>query len=144
MISFEYFRRASLSEGKLLFCFFRINNYTPKLGKELTHEAIDDAFAVWARHSPLKFRKVSIYDNPDIITFFAEGFHNDNTPFDGPGGFLAHAYYPGLGIGGDTHFDGAEEWTLHKEPYQGGTIIYCTRILPNLKYNIWIKLHSIS
>ena len=95
-----------------------------------THEAIDRAFAVWARHSPLKFKKVSIYDNPDIVLFFAEGFHNDNTPFDGPGGFLAHAFYPGSGIGGDTHFDGAEKWTLHSKPYDG--ILMFAIILENL------------
>ncbi|XP_076818917.1 matrix metalloproteinase-14-like isoform X1 [Clavelina lepadiformis] len=101
---------------------YSINNVTPKLGKKLTHEAIDQAFAVWSKHIPIEFDKVSPSDKPDIVTFFADGYHDDNTAFDGPGGYLAHAYYPGPGIGGDTHFDSSEPWTLHKPPYEGNDL----------------------
>uniref|UniRef100_A0A9J7ZZW0 Collagenase 3 n=1 Tax=Cyprinus carpio carpio TaxID=630221 RepID=A0A9J7ZZW0_CYPCA len=89
---------------------FRILNYTPDLRKADVDKAVRNAFNVWSRVTPLRFKK--LYEgNADIMISFGAKEHGDFNPFDGPEGLLAHAYPPGNGIGGDTHFDEDETWT---------------------------------
>jgi len=64
---------------------------------------------MWSQVSALTFSETS--GEPDIWIQFAARSHGDNNPFDGRGNTLAHAYFPGRGIGGDAHFDEDEHWT---------------------------------
>ncbi|XP_059191509.1 matrix metalloproteinase-15 [Centropristis striata] len=99
------------------------------LGEEQTYGAIRKAFAAWRRVTPLTFEELPAENNisinssqaqlADILLLFASGFHGDMSLFDGEGGSLAHAYYPGPGIGGDTHFDADEPWTLDNQNPEG-------------------------
>lgn len=78
---------------------YRIENYTPDLPRAAVDQAIENAFQLWSNVTPLTFTKVS-EGQADIMISFVRGDHRDNSPFDGPGGNLAHAFQPGPGIGG--------------------------------------------
>nr|BAE42198.1 unnamed protein product [Mus musculus] len=89
---------------------YRIYNYTPDMKREDVDYIFQKAFQVWSDVTPLRFRKLH-KDEADIMILFAFGANGDFNYFDGKGGTLAHAFYPGPGIQGDAHFDEAETWT---------------------------------
>ncbi|XP_029008945.1 matrix metalloproteinase-15-like [Betta splendens] len=103
-------------------------NLPSSLDEERIRGAIRRAFSVWRRVIPLTFEELPVEniitngsqtELTDILILFASGFHGDMSLFDGEGGSLAHAYYPGPGIGGDTHFDADEPWTLENQNQEG-------------------------
>jgi hypothetical protein len=100
-------------------------NFTPDVADASIVVAIEQAFALWAAHTPLRFSRVSLTAGPEIIIQFVAGDHGDGSPFDGPSGVLAHAFFPAVPpapptpIMGDAHFDEAETWTVAVPPGAG-------------------------
>ncbi|XP_054749393.2 macrophage metalloelastase-like [Lytechinus pictus] len=93
-----------------------IKNYTPDVAKATTIRVLTSAFQVWGDVARLDFAPTR-FPKADIIVLFARANHGDGYAFDGPGGTLAHAYFPGEGIGGDVHFD--EDETFSDKTRQG-------------------------
>ncbi|KAM6155659.1 matrix metalloproteinase-25 [Rhynchocyon petersi] len=79
------------------------------------------ALDVWGTESGLRFQELgSQGPDPDILIDFARAYHQDSYPFDGLGGTLAHAFFPGEHpISGDTHFDDEEAWTFGSKDGEG-------------------------
>ncbi|XP_075905857.1 matrix metalloproteinase-20 [Nelusetta ayraudi] len=89
---------------------YSIGRYTRDLPRGTVDSLLESAFGVWARASRLTFVRTNSR-SADIVVEFVTSDHGDLYPFDGPRGTLAHAFGPGLGVGGDTHFDDDERWT---------------------------------
>lgn len=94
---------------------------------------IGKALKVWSDASKLRFNEIQSSGNrpdgaPDIAVSFARLEHGDGYSFDGPGTILAHAFFPGDGMGGDAHFDADENWiTGTPGPNSNGRWYYSLR-----------------
>ncbi|XP_041749134.2 matrix metalloproteinase-28-like [Coregonus clupeaformis] len=90
---------------------YRVVNWPGHLPRGQVALAARKAFQLWSNVSALTFREV-IQGSADIRLAFYKGEHNDGmgNAFDGPGGALAHAFFP---CRGEAHFDMAERWTLN-------------------------------
>jgi len=99
---------------------YRITKYPSYtyLSKQQVDLEIKKAFKIWSDSSSLRFlrkRTGSVH----IEIRFERKEHGDGDPFDGPGGTLAHAFFPIYG--GDAHFDDQEYWTA--ESYKGTNLL---------------------
>jgi matrix metalloproteinase-14 (membrane-inserted) len=92
---------------------YKISKYPKNLNPREVDKEIHRAFSVWSKYTDLTFTPSK--GNAHIDIRFESGEHGDGDPFDGPGGTLAHAYFPVFG--GDAHFDASEKWTINS--YRG-------------------------
>ncbi|XP_003792956.1 matrix metalloproteinase-17 [Otolemur garnettii] len=89
------------------------------LGRDTVRALMYYALKVWSDITPLNFHEVA-GSAADIQIDFSKADHNDRYPFDGPGGTVAHAFFPGdHHAAGDTHFDDDEAWTFRSSDAHG-------------------------
>merc|ERR1719295_372885 len=90
---------------------YRINRYpsTFRLSKKDVDETVKKAFTMWQEATGLTFERKDS-GSVHIEIRFEKYEHGDGDPFDGPGGTLAHAYFPQFG--GDMHVDDSEHWSV--------------------------------
>ena len=89
---------------------------TEKLPSDAVEAEIVRAFNEWAKYAKLSFTSSKAPGSQTIAVLFASGEHGDGYAFDGPGGVLAHTFYPvpinAEPIAGDMHFDNDDGWKI--------------------------------
>ena len=88
-----------------------------KLEESAIRSEVGRALSEWARYADLAFSAGNDPKGARTIDIkFAHGAHGDDYPFDGPGGVLAHTFYPAPPnsepIAGDMHLDADENWQI--------------------------------
>ena len=76
---------------------FRFKEPTPDLRINEQKDILRKAIRKWDEASTLNIHEADPTvsdDNVDILIRFVNGSHGDPYRFDGPGGTLAHAFYP--------------------------------------------------
>jgi hypothetical protein len=72
------------------------------------------AFGLWSNVARVRPSEVPDGAASNMRQWWGAGDHGDGFPFDGPGGVLAHCFYPppvnAGAIAGDCHYDDAENW----------------------------------
>ncbi|KAM3600255.1 uncharacterized protein V6R79_020125 [Siganus canaliculatus] len=96
---------------------YKIVRFPWQMSEDKVRRVLREAIGVWTAVTPLRFREVTT-EKADIIIDFNRYWHGDNLPFDGPGGILAHAFFPRTHREGEIHFDYDENWTVGNN---GGT-----------------------
>jgi Matrixin len=96
---------------------YYLGQLSSHLARPLAQPEILRALGEWSKYVQVDFTPGTGPSAPRTISlFFAGGYHGDAYPFDGPGGILAHTFYPAPpnpeSIAGDMHFDDSENWGI--------------------------------
>ena len=94
-----------------------MNQMTAQLDSASAQSEIRRAMAEWSKVAQITWQQAA---NPfglnTVNILFATYAHGDGYPFDGPGGVLAHTFYPAPPnpepIAGDMHLDDSENWHI--------------------------------
>lgn len=88
---------------------------TTKVPAATVESAIVRALSEWSKYTNVEFAPGTSATAPRTVqVMFASGAHGDAYPFDGPGGVLAHTFYPvpvnPESIAGDMHLNADQDW----------------------------------
>lgn len=92
---------------------YSIDNCPRTLDCATAKQAVRESIEAWDAVCGLSLNEVS--SGGDIAISWQRGSHGDGNPFDGPGGILAHAFFPVSWLGdlaGDLHLDDDETWIV--------------------------------
>jgi hypothetical protein len=93
------------------------SNLTSQLPAPELEQEIQRAMAEWSKVVQVTWSPGTDANAAQTVNiFFATGAHGDPYPFGGPGGVLAHTFYPAPPnpepIAGDMHFNDADTWKI--------------------------------
>ncbi|XP_002164594.2 matrilysin isoform X1 [Hydra vulgaris] len=89
---------------------YKFENTGADLPAKTVKDTVRKAFNMWSSVTPLTFTEVTERRGHINIGFYS-GTHGDGGDFFGPGGTLAHAFYP---QNGNLHFDENENWVVNQ------------------------------
>jgi hypothetical protein len=99
--------------------FYYYSSVTSQMNAAAAKAEIARAMAQWAAVVKVTWAPgTSATANQTVNILWATYDHGDGYPFDGPGGVLAHTFYPANPnqepIAGDMHLDDSETWNIGK------------------------------
>lgn len=104
------------ADGQVRLNYF-FESVTPAVPEAQVRGEIARAFGEWARYADITITPATqpaLDRTIDIL--FARYAHGDAYPFNGPGGVLAHTFYPVPGnpepLAGDMHLNADESWSV--------------------------------